>query len=240
MRSTAARSLYGASSVSAAVAAGTPGDAAMPKGIDWTKSELVAIHLGHRGSLGYEVRVVSVEREGEDTLVTWSERLPIAKVQSRPRDSSPYVIASFPAQSGRVHFRSVVLDSLNPYSSGDAFPRKTFLSGSHCLIGKEETTVITDSRSMAEFWATAFGKGTPPPTCDFTKWRLVGIFLGQRPTPGYTPVIDRIARIGPHEVQVMYSETKPTPGTILPQLITNPFVILQIPVTADDVTVEKS
>ena len=220
--------------------AATFGNTQVPKGIDWAKSELVAIHLGHRGSFGYEVRVVSVERVGQDTVVTWSERLPLATDMSHARESSPYVIASFPAQPGKVLFHTIVQDPRKPYASGDAFLRRTFLSGAHCLLATETATVISDSQALAAFWVTAFGKATPAPACDFTKWRLVAVFLGQRPTPGYTPLIDRIARIGPREVQIMYSETKPTPGTILPQVVTNPFVILQIPVTADVVTVDRS
>ena len=216
------------------------GTAGMPNSIDWTRSELVAIHLGHRGSSLYQARVLSVTRVGDDTVVSWFERLPPAKNVVRAHPSSPYVIISFPAQPGRVLFHGSIQDPDKPYATGDAYPRQTFLSGSHCLMAKETTAVITDSRSMAEFWAIAFGKATPPPSCDFTKWRLAAIFLGQRPTPGYAPVIERIARIGPREVQVVYSEIKPAPGTILPQVVTNPFVILKLPVTADEVSIERS
>jgi hypothetical protein len=216
------------------------GDAAMPKGIDWHDSELVAIHLGHRGSLGYDVRIVSVTRIGDDTLVKWVERLPIVNGVPRARPCSPFVIASFERQRGKVRFEGGVEDPRKPFASTDAFPKETFLSGGHSLMANEYTTVISDGKGMAEVWTNAFGRGTPPPACDFRRWRLVAIFLGQRPTPGYEPVIDRIARVGPHEVQIRYSETKPDPGAILPQLVTNPFVILKVPVNSDEITVEKA
>ncbi|MHB8637788.1 MAG: protease complex subunit PrcB family protein [Fimbriimonadaceae bacterium] len=215
------------------------GTATKPKGIDWNRSELVAIHLGHRGSLGYDPRVLSVSRVGEHTLVTWSERLPTA---SKPpsHSCSPFVIVSFPVQTGKVLFRGLVQNPRKPYASGSAYPTRKFLTGSHCLLKSETTSVISDRPALAELWVAAFGQATPPPACDFTKWRLVAIFLGQRPTPGYAPIVDRIARIGPREVQVMYSESKPKPGSILPQLVTNPFVIIQIPVSGDEVSVERS
>ena len=179
-------------------------------------------------------------RVGEETVVTWCERQPLAAEVARARPSSPFVIASFPIQPGKVMFHGLVEDPRRPYAAGDAFPRQTFLTGSHSLMKAETSMVISDQSSLAELWMTGFGRATPPPPCDFTKWRLVAIFLGQRPTPGYVPVIDRIARIGPHEVTVVYSETKPKPGTILPSLVTNPFVIVQLPVTADAVGVERN
>jgi hypothetical protein len=220
--------------------AATFGAAPMPKRIDWTRSELVAIHLGNRGSYGYQITVLSVARVGEDTVVNWCERLPAGAGATHARPSSPYVIASFPIQPGKVLFRGVVQDPRKPYGSADAYPIQTFLSGAHCLLKTETTAVLSDRKAMTDLWATAFGSATPPPACDFTKWRLVAVFLGQRPTPGYVPVIDHIARIGPNEVQVTYSETKPDPGKILPQLVTNPFVIIQVPVSADAITVQKA
>ncbi len=67
----------------------------------------------------------------------------------------------------------------------------------------------------------------------------MAIFLGQCPTPGYNVVVSRIARIGKKEVQVMYTSTKPAKDAIEPQMITNPFVILQIPKSEDELTVAR-
>jgi len=216
------------------------GAALMPKRIDWGRNELVAVHLGHRGSYGYQVSVISVVREGGDTVVNWCERLPVGSAAVHVRPSSPFVIASFPIQPGKVLFRGVVLDPRSPFGSGNAYPIQTFLSGSHCLLKTETTAVLSDRKALTDLWLSAFGRATPAPACDLTKWRLVAVFLGQRPTPGYAPTIGHIARIGPNEVKVTYTETKPEPGKVLAQVVTSPFVIIQIPVTADAVSVEKA
>ncbi|HLK14152.1 MAG TPA: protease complex subunit PrcB family protein [Fimbriimonadaceae bacterium] len=216
------------------------GSTPLPKGLDWSKNELVAVHLGHRGSFGYQISVRSVARVGDATVVHWVERVPMTNSDKRAAQTSPYVIVSFPSQPGKVRFEGSVEDPRHPYDTGDAYPKLIFLSGGHCLMKSETTYLISSKKEMADMWRVGFGRATPPPDCDFNKWRLAAIFLGQRPTPGYTPVIDRIARIGPHEVQVRYSETKPAPGTILPQLVTNPFVILKLPVGADEITIEKT
>ena len=141
--------------------------------------------------------IVSVVQEGGQTVVTWRERIPSAKAIQRAQASSPYVIASIPAGSGPVVFRGIVDDPGNPYSAGNAFPIQKFLSGGHSLIKDEAFRMVNDESAIKDLWSVAFGAATPPPKADFGKYRYAAIFLGQRPTPGYEVVIQRIARIGP-------------------------------------------
>lgn len=211
-----------------------------PQHVDWNGKELVAIHVGHRGAFGYQARVDSIYRVGDHTVVNWVERLPANSEKAANHAISPYVIVSFPAQSGKVYFKRREEDPGHPYSPGAAVQALPFLSGGHCFIATETAEVITDPRAFTTLWASAFGKGTPPMACDFSRWRLAVIFLGQRPTPGYEPVITGVHRIGPHEVEVRYSETAPEKGKVLPQVVTNPFTIVKLPVTDDKVTVVRN
>ena len=208
--------------------------------VRWSRERVVAIHLGHRGSVGYTVVVSQVVQEGNDVAVYWDERLPTARASKREQPLSPYLIIAIPSGPSHVVFHAGIKDPYNEFGDGNAFPKKIFLSGLHSLIKKEATRVIEDQNTLTTVWGNAFGRNTPAAPADFTKVKLVAIFLGQRPTPGYQVSIDRIARIGPHEIQVFYSETKPEKGAILPQMITNPFLILQLPKTEDQVSVERS
>jgi hypothetical protein len=215
------------------------GVSAKPKGIDWSNSELVAIHLGHRGSRSFSVRVTTVEKVGGETVVNWSERIPGAKALQRSQQASPYVIVSIPTSSDPVAFRGHIEEIGKPFSDGNAFPIKKLVSGGYCVVRNESFRVIDDAQSLNETWSAAFGSRSRPPSPDFNKVRLVAIFLGQCPTPGYDIVVRRIARIGPKEIAVMYTETKPPKDAIEPQHVTNPYVFLELPKTDDVITASR-
>lgn len=216
------------------------GPAPQPRGIDWAKSELVAINLGRRGSLGYRATVRSVERVGANTVVTWAELIPARAEKARAMATSPYVIVSFPTQPGKVLFRHKIEDAAHAFDPGNAVAFQPYLRGAHCMARAASSRVITDQDQLDALWAEAFGRTSKPLPCDFSKWRLAAVFLGQCPTPGYEPIIDGVVRTGPASIELRFSETAPEPGKVLPQVVTNPFVIVKLPVSQDELTIVRS
>ena len=70
------------------------------------------------------------------------------------------------------------------------------------------------ARTAAEWTALwkQLGSSWPRPAVDFTRSMVLGIFLGSRPTAGYTVKIDTIERQG-DELVVTYRERAPIPPT---------------------------
>jgi len=84
-------------------------------------------------------------------------------------------------------------------------------------------------RSADEFQALWKAHSTAPlPKVDFSKSIVVGVFLGMRPTAGYTVGIQAVRRTEGGAV-VEYIEGVPDKSRMVAQLLTSPFHLVSIP-----------
>jgi len=67
----------------------------------------------------------------------------------------------------------------------------------------------------------------PPPTIDFQRYTVVGLFLGDKPTGGYEAEITR-AESSNTGVLILYRERSPSGRGLLIQSLTQPFHIVQV------------
>lgn len=116
-------------------------------------------------------------------------------------------------------------------SGGGGSPSLTFrvlISGDFALT---PTAAFPVARSQAELDALnqqylppilTFAPTTP---IDFTKEIVVGVFLGNRPTAGYTAAVTAVAPNG-DGATVNWEERQPAPGTVGATVITSPFVLI--------------
>ena len=72
------------------------------------------------------------------------------------------------------------------------------------------------------------GGGRARPAVDFTKEVVAAVFLGSRPSAGYSVQIVRARQEGASLV-VSYRETRPAPGALAAQVLTSPYHIVAIP-----------
>ncbi len=86
--------------------------------------------------------------------------------------------------------------------------------------------VFTRQSDWTEFWAK-YGAGAAP-LVDFSQWQVVGVFLGERPNPGYGVDIAGYATAGT-TIEVQYTEWKPAPGMVYAQVIVHPYDIVAVP-----------
>jgi hypothetical protein len=78
----------------------------------------------------------------------------------------------------------------------------------------------------------------PRPAVDFTKEMVVGVFLGSRPTAGYSlEIVSAIDMSG--TLVVGYKETAPPRGTMTAQVLTSPYHLVTVPFFPGDVKFEK-
>lgn len=90
-----------------------------PRGIDWVKEQLVAIHLGQRSSGGFAVRVHSIKREQSSNLVIeFVETTPAKGSANTMALTSPWVIVRMNRTAGNPIFRGRVESAKLPISGG--------------------------------------------------------------------------------------------------------------------------
>lgn len=115
--------------------------------------------------------------------------------------------------------------------NGKRLPIVTEWKGNHCGISDPKHIVITNPKDWAELWKQVHrGKIPVPevPTVGFSKNMVIAVFMGQKPTSGYSIQIAEVAQTD-GEVVVKVMETVPPKGAIVLQVLTQPFHIAVVP-----------
>jgi hypothetical protein len=103
--------------------------------------------------------------------------------------------------------------------------------GTQAATGERtEFHLATSQERFIRLWNLAYGRqlNVPPaPSIDFRRDTVVGFFLGQRPTGGYSVAVRDVTLEG-GEVYVDVRITEPRPGDITTQALTSPWVLVRI------------
>jgi hypothetical protein len=102
---------------------------------------------------------------------------------------------------------------------------KTLDAGDQGIESKREAVMRTAAEWTA-LWKE-LGSSKPRPAVDFARSTVLGVFLGSRPTAGYTVKIDTIERQGA-EFVVTYRERPPAPTDMVAQMLTAPYLLVTI------------
>jgi len=90
--------------------------------------------------------------------------------------------------------------------------------------------VIRNRDEWVAFWGrhTRIRVPTPaPPPVDFSREMVVGIFLGEQSTGGYTIEITKVERVE-SELRVHYRSRSPDPGAMRSQALTQPHHLIKL------------
>ena len=79
----------------------------------------------------------------------------------------------------------------------------------------------------------------PVPAVDFAREMVVGVFLGERPTPGYRVDVSSL-RVEGDALVVVYRETRPGRDRIAAQVLTSPYHLTAVPAHAGTVRFEQA
>jgi hypothetical protein len=98
--------------------------------------------------------------------------------------------------------------------------------GSSSALDEPRTVVVR----TADEWRTLWTSHTtaPLPRVDFSRLMVVGVFLGIRPTAGFSVRIQAVRRTSDGAV-VEYAEQTPDPDAMTAQVLTAPFHMITIP-----------
>lgn len=100
-------------------------------------------------------------------------------------------------------------------------------------ISEPREIVIKDASTWAKFWAehqSNMGTPAPAPVVNFKKHMIVGIFIGDRGSSGFSVEIINIQEVG-KETVVSYRETQPSSGRMQLSIMTQPYHLRAIPRT---------
>jgi len=117
-------------------------------------------------------------------------------------------------------------------------PFETIDQGVHSGIRSGRQLVVRDSAAWAALWAEHIAgrvSAPPLPVIDFAREMVIAFFLGEKPTSGYSAGIAEIV-FDDNKLIVRVDVESPPPGTILLQMLTQPFHIVMS--TRSDAPVE--
>ena len=114
---------------------------------------------------------------------------------------------------------------------------KTIDRGDHSNMDDAKQVAVKTAAAFRQLWQQ-HSPDRPLPAVDFSKEMVVGVFLGSRPTAGYTlEIVSAIQANG--TLVVRYREAVPSAGTMTAQVITSPFHLVTVPLFPGEVKFEK-
>jgi hypothetical protein len=115
-------------------------------------------------------------------------------------------------------------------------PMEQVAAGEQSGISTARMVVIRDEAAWQALWDEAAIR-KPIPKIDFAKRMLVGVFLGTRPTSGFSVRVVAV-RAGQEALVVTYTERHPSPHAMVMPVLTAPFVIVAVPLDTGSVRFE--
>ena len=101
----------------------------------------------------------------------------------------------------------------------------TVARGDQSDIDEPRQAVARTAAEWATLWKQHAGADAPP-SVDFARSMVIGVFAGSRPTAGYGVEITLVEKLDTGIV-VTYHEQRPAPDQIVAQVLTAPFHIVR-------------
>jgi hypothetical protein len=119
--------------------------------------------------------------------------------------------------------------------AADVPPKHSFVSvakGPRSGVRERKLAVVKSETEWADLWNLHAALATPrkePPAVNFQSEMIVAVFAGEKRTGGYAIEITRVEQDPTKNlVEVFVRETKPPPGAITTQALTQPFHIVKL------------
>jgi hypothetical protein len=121
--------------------------------------------------------------------------------------------------------------------SGQQPAFRTIDKGTQSNVDSARQAVAKTAADFATLWKTHnYDKAVP--AVDFSREIVVAVFMGSRPTGGFSVEITSVTESG-GDVVVGYRERAPAADVVTAQVLTSPFHIVAIPKTEGRITFKK-
>jgi len=111
-------------------------------------------------------------------------------------------------------------------SAGSNGSLRSIDKGLDSQIDEARQVTVRSAAEWEKLWRQHAGERARPPV-DFAKETVLAVFLGSRPTAGFSIEIAGTRQDGPTLI-VQYRETRPAAGGIVAQVLTSPYHIVAI------------
>ncbi len=120
-----------------------------------------------------------------------------------------------------------------------ALPVTTLDRGTQSRVTEPGAVLIRAQEQWEQHWRQHTVRFPAPavPEVDFTRHSVLAVYLGQKPTGGYSVTV-REVRLSGSTLIVTAVERRPPPGSIVTQALTHPYHIVQIPAVPEGTIVE--
>jgi len=114
---------------------------------------------------------------------------------------------------------------------------KTIDKGDQSNVDEARQVVVRTDAEWNTLW-TRHGGDRKKPAVDFSKEMVIGVFMGSRPSAGYTTtIVSTVSKDG--QMIVRYEEKMPAKGTLTAQILTSPYHLVTLPKMAGELKFEK-
>ena len=131
----------------------------------------------------------------------------------------------------------IILVAAALFAQGGTSALRTIDQGARSQITSPREVIVRTAAEWDSLWREHQPAGQRA-AIDFSKEMIGGVFLGSRPTAGYSVTIVSAAEEG-NVMRVRYRETPPPPDAITAQVITYPYHLVAVPKSAARVVFEK-
>lgn len=220
--------------------------------IDWSREQLVAIHIGRRPTTGYSVAVDTIEKAKAGVArVVWSELTPPRGVSVGQSLTSPWTIIRF----NRTGFK---LDYVGRKEEGSLpggikiigfpsyercaccagcvrdhlgqLPWVVYASGDDAPVAVASTCVMSSQMDFDNYVRNYNMPGVAEMGgVDWYRDRLIAIHLGRKMTPGYQILINHIDIVDSRRVDVSYTQIEPTGQSYGPGTPRGAYLLVRVP-----------
>ncbi len=115
---------------------------------------------------------------------------------------------------------------------------RTIEKGDQSNVDDAKQVLVRSEAEWTKLWSQ-HAPDHPRPKVDFSKEMVVAVFMGSRPSAGFSTTITS-ATAAKGALIVRYTETKPGPSSVSAQILTFPYHLVAIPKAAvTDVRYEK-
>lgn len=126
---------------------------------------------------------------------------------------------------------ALILTLIGGLLQAPSIPMRTLDRGAESQLDESQQVAVRTAAEWGTLWLRHAGERERP-AVDFAREMVVGVFLGSRPTAGFSIEIVR-AREDGQTLVVEYRETRARPGAVAAQVLTSPYHIVAVPTNRD-------
>ncbi|MBC7474753.1 MAG: protease complex subunit PrcB family protein [Candidatus Sericytochromatia bacterium] len=210
--------------------------------IDFDSNMVAAIFLGERPSTGYSVNVKSIVKTDSQIIISATEKPPDSGSTVSTIVTEPYQFITLPKSDLPVNFDiSLIVPKIsnNADNTTNIVPNKEIatnqlISGDKSSIDTSQYQVIRNKSDFKDLWTQhTNSKDSIPPLVDFLSDDVIAVFIGKKPTTGYSVKISNIFEYN-NEIRVFVDLS--LDKTVPQNVSTSPFSMVTIPKSNKQVT----